>query len=169
MPNGILNQRNDDCQNSSMRAKKLNDDEDKCKEPVNVNINKNDTESKQYKCDTCESEFLDKRTYLKHKKTHVNEIQKVVCDVCGGNYKDTHTLKVHTETQHLMVNKPFTCEICGDKFKTKVSQTKNKWLLKAHIKTHKTVKDFKCPHCPKTFNFQFILEKHIRIHTNERP
>ena len=31
------------------------------------------------------------------------------------------------------------------------------------------MKDFQCPQCPKTFNFQFILDKHIRIHTNERP
>ena len=141
-------------------------------------------------CDTCNSEFPNKQTYLKHKKTHPDESHKVVCDVCGGNYKDAYTLKVHRETQHLMVEKPFTCEVCGDKFKTKGSlkihsskhdeerafvceecgfQTKNKWLLKAHIKTHKLVKDFKCPHCPKTFNFQFILDKHIRIHTNERP
>jgi len=116
--------------------------------------------------------------------------QKYVCEVCGGNYKDSCTLKVHVETQHTMVIKPFECDICGDKFKTKGAmkihsskhvkekaficdqcgfQTKNKWLLKAHTKTHKSVKDFKCPHCPKTFNFQFILDKHIRIHTNDRP
>jgi len=144
----------------------------------------------EHTCDICGKTYDLKSSLKDHKKTHLDPNAKSVCDICGGNYKDANTLKVHIQTQHEMTDRPFSCELCGDKFKTKGSltihsskhmtdrsfvcdecgfQTKNKYLLKAHLNTHKDVKQFQCTQCPKSFNHQFILDKHVRIHTGERP
>ncbi len=87
-------------------------------------------------CETCGKAFRRKanlHTHNKvvHLKTKKVVPQKVVCDTCGKSViqpcLEGHML-THTK------ERPFTCEICGQKFRQKVS-------LRTHVKSHERLGD----------------------------
>ena len=53
------------------------------------------------------------------------------------------------------------CLVCGKTFK-------NKYILKHHSATHQDRK-FSCEFCTKKFHHKYGYERHVRIHTGERP
>ena len=53
------------------------------------------------------------------------------------------------------------CLVCGKTFK-------NKYILKHHSETHQDRK-FSCDYCTKKFHHKYGYERHVRIHTGEKP
>lgn len=58
--------------------------------------------------------------------------------------------------------KPFSCNICGSKFKSKKS-------CNEHKVTHSIAEAFKCDICQMTFGHQYKLKRHLKNHSDERP
>ncbi|XP_066432652.1 transcription factor E4F1 isoform X2 [Eleutherodactylus coqui] len=56
----------------------------------------------------------------------------------------------------------FVCQTCEKTFKSCT-------ILKAHMLTHSTKKDFECKMCGDSFRTKGSLIRHIRRHTDERP
>ncbi|XP_061433053.1 transcription factor E4F1-like [Lethenteron reissneri] len=57
---------------------------------------------------------------------------------------------------------PFVCSLCPKQFKTAV-------ILKAHMVTHSSSKQFRCTVCATQFHTKGSLVRHARRHTGERP
>uniref|UniRef100_A0A0N4ZGB1 C2H2-type domain-containing protein n=1 Tax=Parastrongyloides trichosuri TaxID=131310 RepID=A0A0N4ZGB1_PARTI len=78
------------------------------------------------------------------------------CGVCGLVVQHPSKIKQHAQT-HLKI-KPFTCEICDEKFSRKCS-------LNLHIKRkHKELKEFPCTwECGKSFPTIGLLNEHVRF------
>ena len=135
------------------------------------------TTSKQnYKCDTCDIDFLLRR-YLDDHLRYNHGICDFECDICGKNFKHSKDLKRHNRSKHRIaldldkyqplgpkLEKILTCEVCS-----KVFQRKD--LLKKHKHTHKALKKIHtCKHCNKSFTRKDNMQDHIRsVHNNERP
>ncbi|NXJ84026.1 E4F1 factor, partial [Trogon melanurus] len=64
----------------------------------------------------------------------------------------------------LLVNKEgrYVCELCQKTFKTAS-------ILKAHMITHSSRKDYECKLCGTSFRTKGSLIRHYRCHTDERP
>ncbi|NWX45779.1 E4F1 factor, partial [Steatornis caripensis] len=64
----------------------------------------------------------------------------------------------------LLVNKEgrYVCELCQKTFKTAS-------ILKAHMITHSSTKDYECKLCGTSFRTKGSLMRHHRRHTDERP
>lgn len=41
--------------------------------------------------------------------------------------------------------------------------------LELHMRVHTQKRDFKCPHCPKSFYVNAVLKLHLRRHSGEKP
>uniref|UniRef100_A0A1A8A8L7 C2H2-type domain-containing protein n=1 Tax=Nothobranchius furzeri TaxID=105023 RepID=A0A1A8A8L7_NOTFU len=58
--------------------------------------------------------------------------------------------------------KPFTCELCGQRFTQKTS-------LNRHTRIHTGQKPFACELCRQSFSRKTHLISHVRVHTGQKP
>lgn len=109
-------------------------------------------DDKVFRCKVCQAEFSWHENLLKHQQVH--EVNPHICTVCNHEFIDMTSLLVHRRTHHLplsssaaaepphkatrlvisqqpeaSVEKPFTCHICGRRFKFDFS-------YQAHLDAH---------------------------------
>lgn len=109
-----------------------------------------------YQCDKCGKKFRIYKTLQKHALAHV-EGKPFNCSECDLSWQCERTYNEHLQA-HKSGQKPFTCDICGDKFVTRKS------LIK-HIATHPKEMLLRCDLCWSVFKFRDCLSRHmIRIH-----
>uniref|UniRef100_A0A8C6LPK3 C2H2-type domain-containing protein n=1 Tax=Nothobranchius furzeri TaxID=105023 RepID=A0A8C6LPK3_NOTFU len=81
-----------------------------------------------------------------------------VCELCGQRFSDKTYL-----TRHMNVHtehKPFACGHCGKRFSRRS-------YLTSHVKVHTGHKPFACGHCGKRFYKRSYLNSHTRVHTGQ--
>lgn len=84
------------------------------------------------------------------------------CDLCPKSFSRKSGILQHKQVVH-NDNRPFFCDICGNKFKTKQ-------MLHKHQATHSEDRPFKCPQCPATFKLKGDLHSHEKkTHTTHGP
>jgi len=139
---------------------------------------------KPYKCSFCDRKFRQKWFCEKHERGHKGELPQ--CPVCGGIYVNLHAhVLIHSDDnykhicsvcekafrvpcklkEHMLTHteeKPFTCNDCGCRYKSR-------GYLNKHMLVHTKEKKHVCSLCGKMFSNSTCLKSHMRIHSDERP
>lgn len=132
---------------------------------VTADMLKFQKESTENKCELCMLTFETINLLIKHGMEHIDSNQKhkskYLCHICLKTLSSfsayTNHMEVHTENT-------YTCNICQEKFNTKFRYTSHMIL---HNPDYTTT--FKCPQCPKIYLKQSLLDRHILIHTGDKP
>ncbi|CAH2089995.1 unnamed protein product [Euphydryas editha] len=114
-------------------------------------------------CRVCGHQCPNPSTLLIHMRIHTNE-RPYTCLSCDKKYKDSGSLKRHTERNHLKDGRErkFICEICGKGFFSKND-------IKIHMRVHTGDTPYACAECPARFTQINSLQRHQVRHTGERP
>lgn len=115
--------------------------------------NGKDTWNKRFQCRYCPRHFGRKCRLREHETQH-DGIRK--CLKCGSGFLSELDLQAHEELMH-NVTRPFSCDRCGNKFKTQDELTK-------HLKWHMTPRNFRCNVCFKAFSSKHSLDCHKETH-----
>ncbi|XP_020817967.1 zinc finger protein 701 [Drosophila serrata] len=116
---------------------------------------------KTFQCKICPVAFASEKLLLRHHNIHIKSIKNgkggtLKCPVCGLQLSCASSLK-----RHMVIHtgiKPFKCDECEASF----SQRE---VLKRHMDTHTGAKRHKCPHCSTCFAQKSNLQQHIsRVH-----
>merc|ERR1712098_340830 len=98
----------------------------------------------------------------KHKKfVHLKQKPKFTCHFCGKEYIHTSQFKIHVE-KHLNKTKDVECDVCNKMFHSEIE-------MKMHKRKLHVPKKFLCTQCDYTARFESILQKHMLLHTTEKP
>lgn len=113
-------------------------------------------------CPLCGKLYRTKQILHQHIKRHGDSGDKYKCPKCPKNFKTWGELFYHNAVHTTERN--FICEICSKGFKSKRD-------LRNHRIRHETkdVKTFQCPHCLIFLKRRYSLNRHILIHTGEKP
>lgn len=74
------------------------------------------TEKVEFKCGSCPSTFLQKRSLKCHSLRMHTDAKKSICEICGKTFKENWALTKHIRTHSN--SRPFSCETCGSSFKS---------------------------------------------------
>ena len=146
------------------------------------------TNDKPLLCSICSKRFKDEKAFYYHTKRHQGLLD-FKCPECGQCFVEKsqlngHILRIHTSTNN------YKCDQCNTDFKTKGQLTVHMthhtgekaykcregcakqfriWnTRKSHERTHKGVKEFQCPKCPKMFMQSAAMRTHIRRHEGRK-
>lgn len=129
-------------------------------------------------CPKCKRKFTRVAAFKSHLAIHAQE-EQVSCADCGeefsnAKYLEQHREKVHAPAEpepksnlqcltcHKLFSNPLTFEKHKNTHRTPENSIKRR-RLKARRARHK------CPQCDKTFLRPSLVQRHMRIHTGERP
>uniref|UniRef100_A0A1E1W141 C2H2-type domain-containing protein n=1 Tax=Pectinophora gossypiella TaxID=13191 RepID=A0A1E1W141_PECGO len=107
----------------------------------------------------CVLRLKDENKLAYHRKCHRNG--QLHCPECVKVFVTVEVLHTHLWKEHAVDIELPTCEICGFKTYSKYR------LYNVHMKCHRKIKAYSCPHCSKCFKNSNQLAKHKMIHKKE--
>lgn len=115
---------------------------------------------KPFACPECPYKAV-KEEHLKnhHFSTHY---MPYGCTFCEFKCKSGVTLQRHQTTEHPEY-KPYKCRFSCCPF-----ATAHPMALQGHIRSHATVKKFKCTKCRLSFARKYLLEAHVLTHVPKK-
>jgi len=128
---------------------------------------RNHTGVKPYKCTKCPMAFTVNDILQRHMLTHYKPF---VCNICNKNYAQAQSLKFHMMTH--TGERPFTCQDCGKGFIQKGALDDH--AMRKHkrgagvLKQKKRLKKWQCEMCPKAFESNYSLQKHVQTHLGDK-
>uniref|UniRef100_A0A1B0DNQ2 C2H2-type domain-containing protein n=1 Tax=Phlebotomus papatasi TaxID=29031 RepID=A0A1B0DNQ2_PHLPP len=119
-------------------------------------------ESCLFPCPVCHKPFKTPSYLRNHMAIHGEKRHK--CDLCEKKFTDKSHLHRHVRQIHEKkprVRQFYNCPDCGKVMRDKCRYTQ-------HVKVHQE-KIIACPHCPRKFKYQHNLDKHLAIHSADKP
>ena len=116
--------------------------------------------TRQHECEDCKKKFYTEKSLQRHREKVLHNLP---CDKCDKVCRDKHALTKHQES-HLRV-KSHVCdwEGCERGFRSASELVKHKKCVHLGIKEHK------CSECGREFARKDKLNRHILIHSPNRP
>lgn len=114
------------------------------------------------RCTVCDQQFRTKSQHLLHMRRMHNGERPFQCDICGDRFVVKLQLTAHM-SKHSGVM-PYACDQCDKRFPWPSSLSKHQQTKHAHVPPA-----FKCDVCARQFIFEHVLRRHQRAHTGERP
>ncbi|KAK7080818.1 hypothetical protein SK128_020995 [Halocaridina rubra] len=115
------------------------------------------TGERPFKCDVCDSRFVQRSHLITHMKKHTGE-RKFSCSTCNKTFSLKSTLVTHQRTH--TGEKPYGCKHCNKTFSTLAS-------LKQHKRTHMSREKYACQFCEKEYTNQHALYFHYKKHSDD--
>lgn len=111
---------------------------------------------KNYHCTVCTYATYSQKILNRHALWHTNE-RRYSCNQCPNTFKTSGCLAKHVKGVHNALPKVYTCNICSATFNDRSSRLK-----------HKSVhadRPYQCSFCSLQTTTDFLLKKHMQIHT----
>ena len=122
-----------------------------------------------YECKFCQKILSDKYVLKRHERIHTR-VKQFPCKFCYENFPQKENLKEHQNLLQCKVRsltqktidekKKYSCESCNNVYLSKKS-------LRSHEKVH--LNPNLCKFCSKAFQDEYTLQRHVRMHTGEKP
>jgi KRAB domain-containing zinc finger protein len=111
------------------------------------------------KCPNCPRTFTSFRRLRQHKELYYDETPEglLLCHDCGKLFKKPADRKTHEMHNHIAPD-IYKCTHLGC-----TQGCPTAYALQSHLKSHKTERPYKCPHCIRWFKQQ----SHLSRHTNK--
>ncbi|XP_065365382.1 zinc finger protein 184-like [Calliphora vicina] len=122
-------------------------------------------EEKKFQCDECDKKFASFNILKYHKVcTHIQKYV-IICDICGKSCRDRLYYVRHMSTHKDTPVAKWPCDVCGIQVSNKYELNRHKKLI--HIE--ESLKEQKCPYCPKISANKNSHKQHIHYaHKSER-
>ncbi|XP_049294029.1 zinc finger protein 33B-like isoform X2 [Anopheles funestus] len=157
---------------------------------IHMRIHTGESTPKKFTCQICHKKCARLSELEAHRASHFRRFPHV-CPLCTERYSVSTGFYEHFTTEHrgemtlselfellsqnensLVIsgqepanikndNGSFECTVCGKSYRLEVSLERHK--RKMHMKI------FSCPHCTRKFPYKSLLEKHLPLHTLEKP
>ncbi|KAM7346575.1 uncharacterized protein ACRADG_006451 [Cochliomyia hominivorax] len=111
----------------------------------------------------CQRKLKHRFDIVEHIRYHIDP-NTFKCNICGKLSTNSRNLNKHMHEKHTAKGqeRPFECTVCQKRFAKKC-------ILKTHMETHSTDKDFKCSECGKGFSTEQRRKIHERmVHNVDR-
>lgn len=131
------------------------------------------TAEKNIACSVCDRKFCAPILLKKHMKRHLadaDELEQLLCSQCGKSFKSKRQLKTHLKSHWTDAEKPYSCDVCQQKFTYKAT-------LMEHIVKHNDGTStqinydqmYQCHLCDEKFVYQSKLKMHLNKHSGVKP
>lgn len=116
-------------------------------------------DKRTFACETCGKAFRRKGDLTRHMTSHQAGTKGFVCEVegCGKSFTLRNNLTRHRRTHH------------GNIFQKKNNNTKNNNTKEENNDDANGNVSFACPECKRKFSQKTDMQRHLLIHSDERP